>query len=105
LSEADYYEGNEPGVAAVADVVITAADELLFLREALAGTWAYHARHTGVSTACVRSPGLEEASEPALAADNELLERLFRPFCEHVAALGMAMPERALALLTHRPFF
>jgi hypothetical protein len=34
LSEADYYEGNEPGVAAVADVVITAADELLFLREA-----------------------------------------------------------------------
>jgi hypothetical protein len=33
LSEADYCEGNELEMAAVADVAITTTDELLFLRE------------------------------------------------------------------------
>jgi hypothetical protein len=33
LTEADYCEGNELEMAAVADVVITTTDELLFLRE------------------------------------------------------------------------
>jgi hypothetical protein len=37
LTEADYGERNEPELAAVANVVITTTDELLFLCEPLAG--------------------------------------------------------------------
>jgi hypothetical protein len=39
LGEADYRDGNEPELAAVADVVITTTDELLFSREPLAEEW------------------------------------------------------------------